>query len=79
MPLVIYCKKLKDICIFVCIHYFQSDKAQQVEVDETLRTMLEFEQNDSRKDSAQIALVAHCLAMLWFLGGDSLKVSHLTR
>lgn len=44
-----------------------------------LRTILEFEQNDSRKDSAQIALVAHCLAMLWFLGGDALKVSHLTR
>ncbi|XP_040901905.1 zinc finger MYND domain-containing protein 12 [Toxotes jaculatrix] len=50
-----------------------NDKAWQVEVDGMLRTMLEFEQNDSRKDSAQIALVAHCLAMLWFLGGDSLK------
>ncbi|KAI4824024.1 hypothetical protein KUCAC02_012569 [Chaenocephalus aceratus] len=49
------------------------DKAQRVEVDEMLRTMLEFEQNDSRIDSAQIALVAHCLAMLWFLAGDSLK------
>lgn len=44
-----------------------------------LRTMLEFEQNDLRKDSTQIALVAHCLAMLWFLGGDSIKVRHLTR
>ncbi|KAK5863377.1 hypothetical protein PBY51_000411 [Eleginops maclovinus] len=49
------------------------DKAQRVEVDDMLRTMLEFEQNDFRKDSAQIALVAHCLAMLWFLAGDSLK------
>ncbi|XP_073325520.1 zinc finger MYND domain-containing protein 12 [Pagrus major] len=49
------------------------DKAQQVEVDEMLRTMLEFEQNRSGKDSAQIALVAHCLAMLCFLGGDYLK------
>ncbi|XP_042348177.1 zinc finger MYND domain-containing protein 12 isoform X2 [Plectropomus leopardus] len=48
-------------------------KAQQVEVDEILKTMLEFVQNDFRKDSAQIALIAHCLAMLWFLGGDSLK------
>lgn len=46
-------------------------------MDEMLRTMLEFEQNDSRKDSAQIALVAHCLAMLWFLAGDSLKVRPL--
>lgn len=49
------------------------DKAQQFEVDGMLRTILEFEQNDSRKDSAQIALVAHCLAMLWFLGGDAIK------
>ncbi|XP_051281264.1 zinc finger MYND domain-containing protein 12 [Dicentrarchus labrax] len=49
------------------------DKAKQVEVDEMLRTMLDFEQNGSRKDSTQIALLAHCLAMLWFLGKDSLK------
>ncbi|GAA6233331.1 zinc finger MYND domain-containing protein 12 [Lates japonicus] len=49
------------------------DNAQQVEVDKMLRTMLEFEQNESRKDSAQIALVAHCLAMLWFLGGRRRK------
>ncbi|XP_071331935.1 zinc finger MYND domain-containing protein 12 [Trachinotus anak] len=48
-------------------------KARRVEVDEMLRTMLEFEHNNSRKDSAQIALVAHCLAMLWFLGGEALK------
>lgn len=38
-----------------------------------LKDMLEFEQNYSFKDSAQIALVAHCLAMLWFLRGDSQK------
>ncbi|XP_034393088.1 zinc finger MYND domain-containing protein 12-like [Cyclopterus lumpus] len=38
-----------------------------------LKVMLEFEQNYIRKDSAQIALVAYCLAMLWFLGGDSIK------
>ncbi|KAM7404518.1 hypothetical protein PAMP_011861 [Pampus punctatissimus] len=50
------------------------DKAQQVEVDEMLTTILEFVQNDPRKDSAVIALVAHCLAMLWFLGGDARKV-----
>ncbi|XP_070695007.1 zinc finger MYND domain-containing protein 12 [Pempheris klunzingeri] len=49
------------------------DRAQRVEVDEILRTMLEFEQNYPRKDPAQVALVANCLAMLWFLGGDSLK------
>ncbi|KAK2897796.1 hypothetical protein Q8A73_014176 [Channa argus] len=48
-------------------------EASYVEVDELLRTMLEFEQNDPRKNSLQIALVAHCLAMLWFLGGDSAK------
>ncbi|XP_074498611.1 zinc finger MYND domain-containing protein 12 [Sebastes fasciatus] len=49
------------------------DKAQRLEVDEMLQTMLAFLQNDSRKDSAQIALVSHCLAVLCFLGGDSLK------
>ncbi|KAL7398869.1 hypothetical protein ABVT39_016331 [Epinephelus coioides] len=49
------------------------DTAQRVEVDKMLNTMLELVQNDSKKDLAQIALVAHCLAMLWFLGGDSLK------
>ncbi|XP_068589520.1 zinc finger MYND domain-containing protein 12 [Cebidichthys violaceus] len=49
------------------------DEGQRVEVHDMLKSMLEFEQNYSRKDSAQLALVAHCLAMLWFLGGDSLK------
>ncbi|XP_056240123.1 zinc finger MYND domain-containing protein 12 [Seriola aureovittata] len=49
------------------------DKAWQVEVDKMFRAMVEFEQNNSRKDSAQIALVTHCLAMLWFLEGDFLK------
>lgn len=44
-----------------------------------LRTMLEFEQKNYRKESTQIALVAHCLAMLWFLGRDSVKVRHLMR
>ncbi|XP_037335365.2 zinc finger MYND domain-containing protein 12 [Pungitius pungitius] len=49
------------------------DKAQRVEAQNMLETMLEFEQNFSRTDPGQIALVAHCLAMLWFLKGDSLK------
>ncbi|XP_034551469.1 zinc finger MYND domain-containing protein 12 [Notolabrus celidotus] len=49
------------------------DKFQLTEVDETLRTILDFWQNNPRKDSGQIALVALCLATLWFLGGDSLK------
>lgn len=69
--------KLNDIHFIhssVSISDFHSDNAQRVEVDEMLRTMLEFEQNRSGKDSAQIALVAHCLAMLCFLGGDYLKV-----
>ncbi|XP_037540196.1 zinc finger MYND domain-containing protein 12 [Nematolebias whitei] len=46
---------------------------QRVEVDEMLRAMLAFEQNHLMKNSAQIALLAHSLAMLWFLSGDSLK------
>ncbi|XP_054634506.1 zinc finger MYND domain-containing protein 12 [Dunckerocampus dactyliophorus] len=49
------------------------DKGQQVEVDKMLRTILEFEQDDSRKEPTQIALVAHSLAMLSFIGGDSSK------
>ncbi|XP_060930615.1 zinc finger MYND domain-containing protein 12 [Limanda limanda] len=49
------------------------DQGRQAEEDEMLRTMLEFEQDYSRKDLAQVALVAHCLAMLWFLNGDHLK------
>ncbi|XP_072223281.1 zinc finger MYND domain-containing protein 12 [Leuresthes tenuis] len=51
---------------------FSYDRSQQVEVDEMLRAILEFVQRYS-KDSTQTALVAHCLAMLWFLGDDSLK------
>nr|XP_040048138.1 zinc finger MYND domain-containing protein 12 isoform X1 [Gasterosteus aculeatus aculeatus] len=46
------------------------DKVQRVEAHNILEAMLEFEQNS---DPAQMALVAHCLAMLWFLEGDSLK------
>ncbi|KAM4563842.1 zinc finger MYND domain-containing protein 12 isoform 2-T2 [Odontesthes bonariensis] len=52
---------------------FSYDHSQQVEADEMLRAILEFVQRYSRKDSTQTALVAHCLAMLWFLGDDSLK------
>lgn len=48
----------------------QTDTVQRVEVDMMLRTVLEFKQNES----AQIVLVAHCLAMLWFLEGDHKKV-----
>uniref|UniRef100_A0A672IKF3 MYND-type domain-containing protein n=1 Tax=Salarias fasciatus TaxID=181472 RepID=A0A672IKF3_SALFA len=57
---------------------FSYDKSQQVEVDEMFRTMLEFKQKESRKDRKQEALLNHCLAMLWLLGGDTQKVSHLT-
>ncbi|XP_055366364.1 zinc finger MYND domain-containing protein 12 isoform X2 [Betta splendens] len=46
------------------------DKGQRLEMDEMLRTMLAFQQNDPRNDPTQVALVSHCLAMLWFLGGD---------
>lgn len=56
-----------DICVFA---FTQTDQVQRVEVDMMLRTVLEFKQNES----AQIALVAHCLAMLWFLEGDRPKV-----
>lgn len=73
---------LKDLsCLFHLCHWMdllkmqkkfshQTDTVQQVEVDMMLRTVLEFKQ----RDSAQIVLVAHCLAMLWFLEGDHKKV-----
>ncbi|MED6283237.1 hypothetical protein CHARACLAT_006784 [Characodon lateralis] len=48
--------------------------SQQVEMDEMLRAMLEFEQKQFRRDAAQTALLAHCLAMLWLLRGDFQKV-----
>lgn len=64
------------MCAFASVSVFHADKVQRVEAHNILEAMLEFEQNS---DPAQMALVAHCLAMLWFLEGDSLKVSHLTR
>uniref|UniRef100_A0A667WYF9 Zinc finger, MYND-type containing 12 n=1 Tax=Myripristis murdjan TaxID=586833 RepID=A0A667WYF9_9TELE len=54
------------------------DKSQRAEVDQMLRTILEAGENNSIQNKSQIALVAHCLAMLWFLGGDPQKVRHLT-
>uniref|UniRef100_A0A087XT98 Zinc finger, MYND-type containing 12 n=1 Tax=Poecilia formosa TaxID=48698 RepID=A0A087XT98_POEFO len=46
------------------------EKAQRVEMEEMLRVILEFEQKQSRRDAALIALIAHNLAMLWFINGD---------
>lgn len=67
------------ICLFVCDHLSSPlDKSQRAEVDQMLRTMLEAGENNSIQNKSQIALVAHCLAMLWFLGGDPQKVRHLT-
>uniref|UniRef100_A0A8C5DKE1 MYND-type domain-containing protein n=1 Tax=Gouania willdenowi TaxID=441366 RepID=A0A8C5DKE1_GOUWI len=53
------------------------DKAQRVEQEKMLMSMLEFERKDSRTNPAQTAVVAHCLAMLAFLGEDDQKVSRL--
>ncbi|XP_027867530.1 zinc finger MYND domain-containing protein 12 isoform X2 [Xiphophorus couchianus] len=46
------------------------EKSQRVEMEEMLRVMLEFEQKQSRRDVNHIALIAHNLAMLWFINGD---------
>ncbi|XP_043981988.1 zinc finger MYND domain-containing protein 12 isoform X1 [Gambusia affinis] len=46
------------------------EKSQRIEMEEMLRVMLEFEQKQSRRDSNHIALIAHNLAMLWFVNGD---------
>lgn len=53
------------------------EKSQRVEMEEMLRVMLEFEQKQSRRDVNHIALIAHNLAMLWFVSGDLHKVNHL--
>lgn len=65
--------------IFACFHDSQLDESPQVEVDRTLRAVLESEKQRFGKDPAQIALLAHCLTILWFLKGDSLQVSCFTR
>ncbi|XP_076019488.1 zinc finger MYND domain-containing protein 12 [Genypterus blacodes] len=49
------------------------DESQRAELDQMLRTILEFEEDHSGKYPCQVALAAHCLALLWFLGGDSQK------
>uniref|UniRef100_A0A3Q2YFE8 Zinc finger, MYND-type containing 12 n=1 Tax=Hippocampus comes TaxID=109280 RepID=A0A3Q2YFE8_HIPCM len=61
------------------IVHFPDNKGQQVEVGKILRSILEFEQDETRKEPAQVALVAHSLAMLSYLGGDVTRVSHLPR
>ena len=42
-----------------------------------LKTMLEVQAQNNKQDVAQIALVTHSLAMLWFLGGSRNKVKAL--
>ncbi|XP_037127834.1 zinc finger MYND domain-containing protein 12 isoform X2 [Syngnathus acus] len=49
------------------------DEGQKVEVDKMLRSILAFEQDETRKEPGIEALVAHALAMLSFLGGDTVK------
>uniref|UniRef100_A0A3B5KZH9 MYND-type domain-containing protein n=1 Tax=Xiphophorus couchianus TaxID=32473 RepID=A0A3B5KZH9_9TELE len=51
-------------------HDSELEKSQRVEMEEMLRVMLEFEQKQSRRDVNHIALIAHNLAMLWFINGD---------
>ncbi|KAM3849957.1 zinc finger MYND domain-containing protein 12, partial [Diretmus argenteus] len=50
-------------------------EAQRTEAEHMLRVMLEFAETESGPDGGQAALLAHCLAMLYFLGGDSQKAS----
>ncbi|KAM9830151.1 zinc finger MYND domain-containing protein 12 isoform X1 [Syngnathus typhle] len=49
------------------------DEGQKVEVGKMLRSILAFEQDETRKEPGIEALVAHALAMLSFLGGDAVK------
>uniref|UniRef100_A0A673AUL9 Zinc finger, MYND-type containing 12 n=1 Tax=Sphaeramia orbicularis TaxID=375764 RepID=A0A673AUL9_9TELE len=59
-------------------HVENVQNPDQVEVDKTLTAILEFVQCDVIADLAQVVLVAHSLSMLWFLRGDSVKVSSVT-
>ncbi|XP_049608861.1 zinc finger MYND domain-containing protein 12 isoform X2 [Syngnathus scovelli] len=55
------------------------DEGQKVEVDKMLRSILAFEQDETRKEPGIEALVAHALAMLSFLGGDAVKALEFGR
>ncbi|XP_072304732.1 zinc finger MYND domain-containing protein 12 [Eucyclogobius newberryi] len=54
------------------------DRATQVEGDKILQTILDFEQKQIRKEPGLIVLTLHCLAMLWFMAGDRVKVNLVT-
>lgn len=51
-----------------------ADEAQQAEADQMLRAMLKVQESNPKQAAAQNTLVAHSLAMLWFLGGSPDKV-----
>nr|ACO08964.1 Zinc finger MYND domain-containing protein 12 [Osmerus mordax] len=55
------------------------DEAQRTEADQMLKTMLEVQAQNNKQDVAQIALVTHSLAMLWFLGGSRNKAVEFGR
>uniref|UniRef100_A0A8C6SL56 MYND-type domain-containing protein n=1 Tax=Neogobius melanostomus TaxID=47308 RepID=A0A8C6SL56_9GOBI len=54
------------------------ENPEQVEVDNMLQTILDFEQCQSIKEHPLIALLLHCLSMMWFMAGDCVKVSPVT-
>ncbi|XP_041702069.1 zinc finger MYND domain-containing protein 12 isoform X2 [Coregonus clupeaformis] len=55
------------------------DEAQQAEADQMLRAMLKVQESSPKQAAAQNALVAHSLAMLWFLGGSPDKALEFGR
>ncbi|XP_029520196.1 zinc finger MYND domain-containing protein 12 isoform X1 [Oncorhynchus nerka] len=55
------------------------DEAQQAEADQMLRAMLKVQESSPKQATAQNTLVAHSLAMLWFLGGSPDKALEFGR
>nr|XP_046199616.1 zinc finger MYND domain-containing protein 12 isoform X1 [Oncorhynchus gorbuscha] len=55
------------------------DEAQQAEADQMLRAMLKVQESSPKQAAAQNTLVAHSLAMLWFLGGSPDKALEFGR
>ncbi|XP_030641064.1 zinc finger MYND domain-containing protein 12 [Chanos chanos] len=55
------------------------DEGQRAEAEQTLRTLLEAQEQSSKPQLEQSAILAHCLAMLWYLSDCSEKALEFGR
>lgn len=62
------------IAIFLFV-YMCVDETQHVEIDQMLRSILEFEEQFQSPRSDLSVLLVHSLAMLWLLCNDYTKVN----